>query len=72
MEKNSEVKAARKQSGKTQAQVAKEVLINIRLYQKHETGVPNAKVGNRIANSELHPKNSGDTELQSYSTADLA
>lgn len=45
------LKAAREQSGKTQLQVANEVSINVRLYQKHENGevIPNAKIGNRIA-----------------------
>lgn len=51
MKKVTALKAAREQSGKTQLQVANEVSINIRLYQKHENEevIPNAKVGNRIA-----------------------
>ena len=39
MKKNLTLKAARKQSGKTQKQVADEVKVNIRMYQKYETGV---------------------------------
>ena len=51
MKKESPIKAAREQSGKTQPQVAKELQIGIRLYQRYEYGevTPNAKVGNRIA-----------------------
>ena len=33
------LKAAREQSGKTQLQVAKETLLNIRMYQRYESGM---------------------------------
>lgn len=51
MKKDTTIKAARVQSGKTQPQVAKELKLDIRLYQRYEHGevTPNAKVGNRIA-----------------------
>lgn len=39
MEKNFTLKATRERSGKTQKQVADEVKLNIRMYQKYETGV---------------------------------
>lgn len=39
MEKNLTLKAAREKSGKTQKQVADEVKLNVRMYQKYETGV---------------------------------
>ena len=45
------IKAARKQSGKTQKQVAKEVGVAESAYQQYEYGnvIPNVKLGNRIA-----------------------
>ena len=51
MKQSSIIKAAREQSGKTQAQVAKEIGVTIRLYQKYECGkvIPNVIVGNKIA-----------------------
>ena len=51
MEKSSIIKTAREQSAKTQAQVAKEIGVTIRLYQKYESGkvIPNVIVGNKIA-----------------------
>ena len=51
MKEDTPIKAARKQSGKTQAQVAEELKIAQCMYQRYEYGkqVPNAKLGNRIA-----------------------
>ncbi|MBR0287881.1 MAG: helix-turn-helix transcriptional regulator [Selenomonadaceae bacterium] len=51
MTEDKPIKTARVKSGKTQPQVAKELRIDIRLYQRYEHGevTPNAKVGNRIA-----------------------
>ena len=51
MKKPSTIKAAQIQSGKTQLQVAKEIGISIRLYQKYENNevLPNVIVGNKIA-----------------------
>jgi len=51
VENNLTMKAARKQSGKTQKQVADEVKLNIRVYQKYESGeiTPSAPTGNSIA-----------------------
>ena len=45
------LQAARKQSGKTQEQVAKEVNIGVRLYQQYEYGksTPNVRTAIRIA-----------------------
>lgn len=45
------LQAARKQSGKTQKQVAQEVKIAQCVYQRYEYGkqIPNAKLANRIA-----------------------
>ena len=47
------LKAAREQSGKTQAQVAKEAGIAVRLYQYYETGqrVPGVRTAIRIADA---------------------
>ena len=49
--KDSPLKVAREQSGKTQAQVAKEIGKAINAYQQYEYGntIPNAKLGNRIS-----------------------
>ena len=49
--KNDKLIAARKQSAKTQTQVAKEVGIAKNAYQRYEQGkvIPNAKLGNKIA-----------------------
>lgn len=51
MKEETALKAARKQSGKTQKQVAKEIGTAPCVYQRYEYGeqVPNAKLGNRIA-----------------------
>lgn len=51
MKTDTPIRAAREQSGKTQPQVAKELKIDIRSYQRYEYGEvsPNVKVGNRIA-----------------------
>ena len=51
MKDDTPIKAARKQSGKTQLQVATEIGIVKTAYQRYECGkvVPNAKLGNKIA-----------------------
>ncbi|MBQ3442149.1 MAG: helix-turn-helix transcriptional regulator [Selenomonadaceae bacterium] len=48
---NHTIKAAREQSGKTQAQVAKEIGIAKAAYQRYECGkvIPNAIMGVKIA-----------------------
>jgi len=45
------IKTVREKSGKTQAQVALEVGVVLRLYQKYESGktLPNVIIGNKIA-----------------------
>lgn len=50
--KNPEIiKAARRKSGKTQKQVAKDIGVALRLYQKYESGevIPSVIIGNKIA-----------------------
>ena len=49
--KNAKLKAARELSGKTQTQVAKDLGIYYRLYQKYEynEAIPTAIIANRIA-----------------------
>ena len=49
--KQSPLKTAREKSGKSQPQIAKELQIDTRSYQRYEYGevIPNVKVGNRIA-----------------------
>ena len=49
--KNTALKAAREQSGKTQLQVAKEIGVTESAYQKYEHGkvTPSVIMGNRIA-----------------------
>ena len=49
--KNQNLVAARQHLGKTQKQVADEVKLNIRMYQRYERGTrtPNAPTGNSIA-----------------------
>ena len=51
MDKNEILIAARKQSGKTQSQVAKEIGIAKNAYQQYEynNNIPNVKLANRIA-----------------------
>lgn len=51
MKRDTMIKTIRKQVGKTQPQIAKELQIDLRLYQRYEYEevVPNAKLGNRIA-----------------------
>lgn len=51
MKEATKIKTAREQSGKTQAQAAKEIGIAINAYQQYEYGkvIPNSKLGNRIA-----------------------
>ena len=53
MEKNLTLKAARERSGKTQKQVADEVKLNVRTYQKYEvgTGAKTIQTAIRIAKS---------------------
>lgn len=47
----SNLQVARERTGKTQSQVAKEISIPIRMYQRYEHGdcVPSAPTGNSIA-----------------------
>ena len=50
---NKALKAAREQSGKTQADVARETALNVRMYQRYETGTGNntIRAAIRIARS---------------------
>ena len=57
---NIQLRAARKQSGKSQAQVAKEAKVTVRMYQDYEYDKrePGVRIANRIAravhsNSEI-------------------
>ena len=53
MDNTTTIKAAREQSGKTQAQVAKETELNVRMYQRYEagTGAKTIQTAIRIAKS---------------------
>ena len=74
MKEDVQIKAAREKSGKTQAQVAKEIGIAKTAYQRYECGkvIPNAIMGVKIAKAlETTSEKLWYTNL-SYSTANSA